>query len=102
MLRFLGFFALDGDQFVGLSYLRVRSENPQELETGITGVLRDYRRRGIATALKVKAAAFAQQCGADRIMTMNEEKNPMYELNVQLGFKPLPRWITYQWDFGGE
>lgn len=96
------FFALDGDLFVGLSYLRVRSENPQELETGITGVLREYRRRGIATALKVKAAAFAQQVGADRIMTMNEEKNPMYQLNVQLGFKSLPAWITYQREFGDE
>ncbi len=96
------FFALDGDQFVGLSYLRVRSEKPEELETGITGVLRDYRRRGIATALKVKAAEFAQRTGAETIMTMNEEKNPMYQLNLQLGFKPLPAWITYQREFGDE
>lgn len=96
------FLALDGDMFVGMSYLRVRSEKPQELETGITGVLRDYRRRGIATALKVKGVEFAQQYGAETIMTMNEEKNPMYQLNLQLGFKPLPRWITYQREFGDD
>jgi len=60
----------------------------------------DYRQRGIATALKVKAAEFAQQVGAATIMTMNEESNPMYQLNVQLGFKPLPTWITYKREFG--
>jgi mycothiol synthase len=94
------FLALDGDDFVGMSYLRVRSEKPQELETGITGVLRDYRRRGIATALKVMAADFAHRYGAETIMTMNEEKNPMYQLNLQLGFTPLPTWITYKKEFG--
>ncbi len=90
------FVALDGKQFVGMSYLRIRSEKPEELETALTGTLRHYRRRGIATLLKVMGIDYARAQGVATIMTMNEEKNPMYQLNVQLGFKLLPAWVTYQ------
>lgn len=89
------FLAIDADHFVGMSYVVARSEEPEELETAMTGVLREYRRRGIATALKVKSVVFAREYGAKRITTMNEEHNPMYALNVRLGFHPLPAWITY-------
>lgn len=90
------FVALDGEQMVGMSYLHLHSQRPEALETAITGVIREYRRRGIATLLKVKGIEYAQQREVTTITTMNEEKNPMYRLNVQLGFKPLPSWITYQ------
>jgi hypothetical protein len=34
--------------------------------------------------------AFAQEIGAKFIETNNEEHNPMYQLNLQLGFQPQP------------
>jgi hypothetical protein len=33
-------------------------------------------------------STFAQEIGAKFIETNNEEHNPMYQLNLQLGFQP--------------
>jgi hypothetical protein len=41
----------------------------------------------------VAVIAYAQQRGATRIVTNNEENNPMYQINVKLGFKPTPAWL---------
>ena len=63
---------------------------------GLTGVVRAYRRPGIATALKVRTIEYARSVGAETIVTSNEENNPMYTLNLKLGFEPKPAWISYQ------
>src|SRR5262245_37860792 len=84
------FVALDTGQYVGLTGL-LRNPNLEEcLNSGFTGVLPSHRRRGIATALKVRAIDFARNTGAKVIKTNNEENNPMYTLNLALGFKPAP------------
>ncbi len=59
-------------------------------------MLRPYRRRGIATALKLRTIDYAQQHGARSITTGNEENNPMYQINLALGFQPKPAWISYR------
>jgi hypothetical protein len=41
------------------------------------------------------AFEFAKAQGARSIQTDNEEKNPMYDLNVRLGFKPIPAWLIF-------
>jgi GNAT superfamily N-acetyltransferase len=82
--------ALAGSEYVGLIALVKFGEDVQTLDIAITGVIRNYRRRGIATALKVRSIAFAQALGAKYIETNNEEHNPMYQLNLQLGFQPQP------------
>ncbi|MCB0013733.1 MAG: GNAT family N-acetyltransferase [Anaerolineales bacterium] len=64
------------------------------LDTPFTCVHPDFRRRRIATAIKVNAIAFAQAAGADSIIAANEENNPMYQINLALGFKPLPQGLT--------
>lgn len=64
--------------------------------TGLTGVARAYRRKGIATAIKVHAISQAKADGIQRIDTENEEDNPMLDLNVRLGFKPGPAWLQYE------
>ncbi|MEM7125587.1 MAG: GNAT family N-acetyltransferase [Chloroflexota bacterium] len=87
------FIALDSDQWVGLSALSKDLVNIKRLWVGITGVLPTHRRRGIATALKLKTIQYAIDYGAETIQTGNEENNPMYDLNVMLGFKPLPAWL---------
>ena len=66
------------------------------MQTNLTGVLRSHRRRGIATTLKLHAMAFAHQYGARVIVTDNEESNPMYDLNMKLGFKPGPALVENQ------
>lgn len=68
--------------------------NKKHLTTPFTCVHPDYRRRGIATALKVRAIQFAQNYGAETITTGNEIANPMYQINLALGFKPLPHRLT--------
>lgn len=89
------FVALDEGRYVGMSTLW-RSANKEKLDTGITGVVRSHRRRGIATALKVHGIQFAQQYGAKTIVTENEEDNPMYQLNLMLGYRPAPGWLDFE------
>lgn len=89
------FLALDGDAWVGLSGLDRDLARPDHLETGFTTVLRSHRRRQIATALKLKAIAFAKAYGARTIDTGNEENNPMFQINLRLGFQPQPAWSDY-------
>jgi GNAT superfamily N-acetyltransferase len=89
-----GFFvALDGDEYVGVSMFELNLAEPTKLQTDLTGVIRSQRRRGIATALKVHALSKAQTTEAEYLDTDNEEKNPMYTLNVKLGFKPVTGWL---------
>jgi mycothiol synthase len=89
------YVARDGDELVGMSNLWRDSANAQRLNTGLTGVKRSHRRRGIATALKVHGIRFAQQYGATAIETGNEEHNPMFQLNLQLGYRPKPAWMDF-------
>jgi GNAT superfamily N-acetyltransferase len=88
------FVALDNGEFVGMTALRKSLADERKLLTGLTGVVRSHRRRGIATALKVRAIEFATQYGAEIIETGNEENNPMFDINLMLGFKPRPAWYS--------
>jgi mycothiol synthase len=88
--------AFDGDEIVGTTSLWKRLASPGSLNTGLTAVARSQRRKGIATALKVRAILHARSIGVTMIQTDNEENNPMYELNVRLGFKPVPAWLLFQ------
>ena len=36
------------------------------------------------------------------VETDNEENNPMYTLNVKLGFKPTPGWVHMRKDMRSE
>ncbi len=89
------FIAVDGDEYVGLSNLERDLARPGHMETGFTCTRRSHRRRKIAMALKLKAIAFAKESGVETIETGNEEKNPMYQINLRLGFQPLPAWSDY-------
>jgi GNAT superfamily N-acetyltransferase len=90
------FIALDGEEWVGMSGLWVAPADPEKLYTGLTGVKRSHRRRGIAMALKLRAIAYAREYGAKVIETDNEENNPMYQINLRLGFEPRPAWLLYE------
>ena len=93
--------AVDGDQLVGTSQLW-RAPAADELRTGLTGVRREYRRRGIAFALKVHALDFAKKHGYRRVLTENESNNRgMLAINERLGFVKKPVWGHYLKTFAG-
>ena len=58
-------------------------------------MLKNYRRKGLATALKIKAIERLRENGITEVRTDNEENNPMYKINVALGFKPAPFSLEY-------
>ena len=89
--------AVDGDKYVGSTDIHIYPKSdPHKAWTGSLGVLREYRRQGIATALKVKAFEKLREKGVKQVRTDNEENNPMYLINVAMGFKPEPYCYEYQ------
>lgn len=90
------FVALDSDRWVGVCRLMDLPGEPDTLYHGLTGVVRSHRRHGIATALKISAIEYAWQAGAKFIETENGEHNPMYTLNLKLGFQPQPAWLHFE------
>ena len=94
------FIAVDSTQesrpYVGMSTIWPSSANKEKVYVGLTGTLRSHRRKGIATALKLLTFKFTQSIGARFIETDNEENNPMYDLNMKLGFEPLPAWVDFE------
>lgn len=86
-----------GEAWVGVTELYIPKQQTLNMAyTGLTGVLRSARRLGAATALKLRALQFAQEQGLAAVETDNEENNPMYRLNLALGFKPQPAWLAYR------
>ena len=93
--------AVAGDDYVGLSELFV-SEADDKLHTGLTGVRREQRRKGVALGLKVKGVEFAREYGAPEIKTWNEANNaPMLAINARLGFVRQPANIDFVKKIGG-
>lgn len=92
-----GFFvALDGQHYIGLSALWKSDEEPATLYTGLTGVHREYRRRGIALALKLCAIEYARSQGIRTLKTWNESNNrAMLSINEALGFVKQPAWVSF-------
>ena len=89
--------AVDGEKYIGSTDIHIYPKSdPYKAWTGGLGVLREYRRQGIATALKVKALNKLQEKGIKLVRTDNEESNPMYLINVSLGFNPEPYSYEYQ------
>lgn len=88
----LCFLALAGDEVVGYAALQAFGDKAFH---GLTVTRRDWRRRGVATALKCAEIAAAKETGFERLFTESEERNePMRRLNEKLGFVPAPEWST--------
>ncbi|MXY49064.1 MAG: GNAT family N-acetyltransferase [Gemmatimonadetes bacterium] len=86
--------AADGDRWVGICAVRLYPEVRQAFNVH-TGVIRSYRRRNIALALKLAAIRYARSQGARSISTHNDSTNsPMLALNRKLGYVPEPGRYT--------
>ena len=63
------YIALDGNEWIGLSSYDRGDTISDSVSTDLTGVLPEYRRRGICSALKVHALIKMKEEGAKRIFT---------------------------------
>ena len=83
-------------EYIGSTDIHVyHKSEPHKGWTGGLGVLKEFRRKGIATAMKIKAIETLIKKGVTEVRTDNEENNPMYKINVALGFNPVPFSLDY-------
>lgn len=81
--------AVTNERWIGLTHL-VRSE-PGLMYNQFTGVLREFRGRGIALALKLVAIAICRKYGVAQVKTVNDaQSGPMLAINRTLGYTPKP------------
>jgi GNAT superfamily N-acetyltransferase len=83
--------AKDGDRYVGVVTLQ-QNEQTKAMYHEYTGVLREYRGRRIALALKMLGIRTATACGVPYLRTHNDSMNtPMLRINRDLiGFRAEP------------
>ena len=88
--------AVHGDDYIAMSTLWADRAS-DALYQGLTATRREWRRKGIATALKVRGIEFAGATGHSPIVTGNNVENrPMLSINERLNFVRQPDWITFQ------
>lgn len=91
------FIALAGDEVIGCAGLRPDLDNPRRAEHTLTAVRRDWRRRGVAAALKRSTLAWAAAHGLTEVYTWTQRGNDgMRALNTQLGFVTRRESISMQ------
>ena len=82
--------ASHADHWVGLSAIGIYPAD-NHAYNAFTGVLRDYRGRGLAQALKLQTILLAKKQGVRYVRTNNDSNNaPMLAINRKLGYKPEP------------
>ena len=83
-------------RYVGLAWMAGSEEEPDILYQGLTGVIREYRGKGIAMALKLATVECARRHGMREIRTWNDTMNrPMLRINEAMGFQKQPAEIVY-------
>ena len=88
------YVAIHGDEYVGMSNIW-GNQGTKNLYVGLTGVLPQHRRKGIALALKTEVNLWSKAQSYDQIITWNELNNPMFDLNIKLGFIKQPAEIQF-------
>jgi ribosomal protein S18 acetylase RimI-like enzyme len=82
----------------GIGWLLKHGFAPTRLDGPVSlflkGVLPEYRRHGIATALKIKTITYARERGFHRLLT-NSDNPAMQALNKKLGFHS-GSWRVYR------
>lgn len=94
--------AVKDGSWVGLTSITVSEAEPDLGWTGLTGVLAPHRRQGVATSLKLTGLAWALERSLKTVRTDNEENNPMFGINLSLGFQPMPADLIYVKDLAED
>lgn len=92
----LMFAALEGDRIVAYTRVQRTGASNDTVLTGLTGTVRSHRRRGLATALKSASIELLRDQGFRYLVTDNDETNPMFQLNLEFGFKRVFEFWRYQ------
>ena len=91
------FIAKRGDEYVGVTDLNLVEALPGGLSHGFTGVGREHRRRGVATALKLRAFEYARRQGYRSVRAFNHQVNtPLIALDEKLGFRCQSGYVTLE------
>jgi DNA-binding transcriptional MerR regulator len=86
--------ALDGDAWIGMAAVSVFADT-HSAHNLYTTVLRPYRGRKIATSLKVLAARYARQKGAQTLLTDSDLRNaPILAIQRKMGYTAQPGKYT--------
>ena len=83
------YIVMDGDKWIALSTYTRSLRSSEIISTQLTGVLPEYRRQGICSAVKVHALVDLKKKGFKVVLTGNEENNPMLQINLGFGFKKV-------------
>lgn len=84
------YLASHQNEIVGVAHVWLDSEHDRMINA-FTGVIPEYRGRGIATALKVNTILHAREVGVSEILTQNDSENePMLAINRKLGYQNWP------------
>lgn len=88
------FVAVDGRRCVGLHFGWGRVES-KRYKIALTGVDRDYRGLGLATALRAHGIAWAKSRGYNELSTWNDSRNvPILSLNERFPFRRQPASVV--------
>jgi len=91
------FIAKWGEEYVATTTLELPMHAGEPASTAMTGVLREHRRRGLATALKLMSFRYLKERGFREVRTLNDTANaPILNLNQKMGYRRLPGWLV--WD----
>ncbi len=90
------FVAIDGrGDYIG--YTCMIGDGNASLYMGLTGVKREYRRRGVATQLKQCSIRYGHENGYRCIKSFCSAQNaPVEALNARCGFVPVDAWSHFE------
>lgn len=95
MIADASIIAYDGDRIAGFTTSGKRQS--RDGYTWITGTAREYRGRGLATAMKVDSLSRAKAKGLRAMLTTNDEPNKtMRGINAKLGYQMLPAHVQLE------
>ena len=101
LVRSATLFAYQNGQMIGFA-AGFHDTELNQFEQWLTGVHSDYRKKGVALALKVAQATEVKRLGIATIKTDNDTRNaPMLKVNDKLGFVRQPAVISLGKDFWG-
>ena len=93
---YLCWIALDGSDWIGMTELRATADDDTAVQAFRTGVDRAWRRRGVATALKLHAFGSAKAQGYAKVVAYGDPDSAVGHIHRKLGFEFQPAWLGMQ------